>query len=270
MFHVHFPSGNLYPYIDSIVYSEYDPEHSVERLIPDGTVNLIMELGDEPQHTFNNQDLSVKETFKGGWISGIQQEYITISAKNTKGMVVVRFKPAGSYSVLHLPVDEIRNHVIDAELILGREISRLREKIQQQVSVNQKILTIERWLRDRINDQTVPEAVIHYAVSQAQMNPSMITIKQIIDRCGYSHRHLIQLFKKHVGIAPKPYHRILRFNKVLEKINANVPLDWANLSAQCGYYDQAHFIKEFKQFSGFSPGSFLQERGEFINYVPLH
>ncbi len=255
-------------YIQCIVYSNYNPGHEIDRLIPDGTANLIIELGDVPQYIFDNKNLTRKSTYKGAWVSGMQTEFISISSANN-GMLVVQFHPSGAFPILHLPINELQNQVVDADIVLGNSIYELREQLMEEHHIDKKIQLVENWLLQRLKDQSTPESVIQYAVALTIQYPSELSISEIKNKIGYSHRHFIQLFKKHVGLSPKQYQRIVRFNKVLESINNGENISWPQLSLSCGYYDQAHFIKEFKEFSGLNPKEYLYEKGEYANYVPV-
>ncbi len=269
IFKQHIPAFPLNNYVSSIVYTEYNPTHSIERLIPDGTVNLILELNDKPQFIYDNQKLAEQKKYTHSWVSGMQSGYISISSGIQTAMMVVQFKPSAAYSILHLPVNELNDLVIDAELVFGSSVDDLRNGIIDQKDIDQKFDWASKWLINRAKSMSIPEAVIQYAVEETMLNPTSTAIKEIVDKTGYSQRHFIQLFKKHVGLTPKQYHRIIRFNQVLGKIDLGEKVDWTQLSYDCGYYDQAHFIKEFKYFSGFNPKKFMKEKGEFINYVPL-
>lgn len=265
----HQPGFALKSYVQGIVYSNYHPDHQIDRLIPDGTVNLIIELGEFPQFIFDNNDLSKKKKYSGSWISGMQTEYISISAAN-KGMMVVQFQATGAYPILHVPIKELNNMVVDASLILGSSITELRDKLIDEPVVSRKIEYLEEWLSARILNQTLPESVVQYAVEQTLLNPTAMSIRDIKDKIGYSHKHFIQLFNKYVGLTPKQYQRIVRFNKTLASINQGMAINWARLSLDCGYYDQAHFIKEFKNFSGLNPRDYLSENVTYTNYIPIY
>ena len=79
------------------------------------------------------------------------------------------------------------------------------------------------------------------------------------------------MFKRYVGLTPKVYQRVLRFNEVFVKIRENGTIDWAEVAVQCGYADQSHFIKEFRRFSGFKPAEFIQAGvdNDEGNFFPL-
>ena len=86
---------------------------------------------------------------------------------------------------------------------------------------------------------------------------------------GLSHRRFIEVFRDQVGLTPKVYWRLQRFRQVLQRVHRAPRVEWADLALECGYYDQAHFIRDFRAFSGLSPSAYLAQRGEHLNHVPL-
>ncbi len=86
---------------------------------------------------------------------------------------------------------------------------------------------------------------------------------------GYSQKHFIDMFKRQVGIAPKAYLRIIRFQKAINEIEERKEVNWSIISQDCGFYDQAHFINDFKFFSGFTPEEYVHRKNDILNYVPV-
>ena len=97
----------------------------------------------------------------------------------------------------------------------------------------------------------------------------MTSIDNVAGELGVSHKHLIQRFRDEVGLTPKRFCRIRRFRSVLSAIQNQHTVDWADLACACGYFDQAHFIREFRDFSGLNPSAYLTQRGEYLGYVPV-
>jgi AraC-like DNA-binding protein len=111
---------------------------------------------------------------------------------------------------------------------------------------------------------------VDFAVKSIVANPAGVTIKNIAHKTGYSPKHLIKIFNDNVGINPKSFLRVIRFQKAINEIEMHGNINWAALANDCGYYDQAHFISNFKEFSGFTPHSYIQSRGNgALNYVPV-
>ena len=89
------------------------------------------------------------------------------------------------------------------------------------------------------------------------------------ERIGLSPRRFIQVFREEVGLTPKLFCRIRRFQEVLGLIGRGQHVEWAEVALACGYFDQAHFIHDFRAFSGLNPKAYLAHRGEHLNHVPL-
>jgi AraC-like DNA-binding protein len=90
----------------------------------------------------------------------------------------------------------------------------------------------------------------------------------VADSLGTSHKHFIERFWRDVGLTPKRFCRVRRFQMVLEALAQKRLVDWGDLACACGYFDQAHFIHDFKAFSGLTPTAYLDRRGEYLNFVP--
>lgn len=267
---IHTPSSPLCNYIETFTFYEgLNLGYTIERLLPDGTVNLIIELDNIPKYTFDNHSLEKKEKYTGAWLSGMQKEYISIGSPPESSMFVIQFQPGGIYPFINFPVAELNNLVVDAELIFGEDVIMLRDQLLEAPTPEEKFCRTEQWLRDHLCESSFSEQVMNFAVQQICQNPSLDSIELISLKTGYSQKQFIQLFKKYVGLTPKYFQRVQRFNKVLQEVESRNEINWSALSHDCGFYDQAHFIREFKKFSGFNPTDFLHEKGEYINYVPI-
>lgn len=264
------PPYPLNQFVESVLfYEQYTPTHHIERLLPDGSLNLIIELNGVAQHIYDNQLLTPTQTHKNAWLSGMHSSYISIDSGRDTAMLIIRFLPQGAHPFLHFPVTELNNQVIEADLVFGRQIFQLRERLLGTNSVNVRFSLVYQWLLARIKaDFSPPEAIAH-SLQQIHYNPDAQALKNLQNQLGYSQKHLIALFKKYVGFRPKQYQQIARFNLALAQIAQGQTLQLTSLGYDCGYYDQAHFIKEFKKFAGFSPKKFIREKGEYIHYLPL-
>lgn len=245
------------------------PDYTIERLLPDGATHLIIELDQQPKYIFDNATLEPKQRCVHAWVSGMHTRFLSISALPCSCMLIVRFRPGGSYPFLQLPVHELNELVVDAEQVLGPTILELRERLLEAPTPAGRIALVESWLCRRARYQAVPEAVIAFAVDQINAGPRAASLEHIARQTGYSQKQFIHLFKKHVGLTPKTFQRIQRFNRVLQEIEQGRLLSWTQISHDCGYYDQAHFIREFREFAGFSPEVFLQQERSFVNYVAI-
>ncbi len=264
------PAYPLSDYVALLTYYKgYIPQHTIEKLLPDGSVNIIIELDEIKRYTFDGENLKPKTKCVKAWVSGMQEEAIYFSAEKYSCMFVIQFKAGGGFPFLHIPLEELNNLIIDAELVFGDEILFLREKLLEKKSHLDMFTEVENWLMKRAKKSILPQSIVDFATTNIQKNPTLNSIKTIAQRSGYSKKQFIQIFKKHVGLTPKSYQRVVRFNMVLHEIEKYSKIDWLKISLDCGYYDQAHFINEFKIFSGINPTEYLLLRGEYLNYLPI-
>lgn len=268
----HIPPPPLTHYVELITYYKgYNPPHTIERLLPDGGIDLIIDLTSVPKYIYDNESLTEIQSCKRAWISGMRTEYISIQARAAESeMLVIRFRPGMAWSFLHMPVLEIKDKVVDAELVFGNELLSFREQLLEQAEPVQKFTIAEQYLLQRIKNHFEIHPAIRYCISQIGSNPSQASIREITNKTGYSSKHLISLFGKYAGINPKQYVSVLKFQQAVQLLEKNPgQINWTALALDCGYYDQAHFINEFKRFSGFNPSAYMESRGDYINYIPV-
>ena len=269
-FELQTPPFPLNQFVESVLYYDgYQPAHQIERLLPDGSVNLIIELTGIKQHLYDNQSLTPIKTHRKAWVSGMHSGYISIDSGYNASMVIIRFLPQGAYPFLHFPVAELNDLVIEADLVFAQSIAQLREQIVNAPAIKDKFACIYQWLNHRFRAEYLPHPSVHQVLAKIHQMPTWEHLQDLQQAIGYSQKHLIHLFKKYVGFRPKQYQQVTRFNLALRQMEQGRFAQLTSLGYDCGYYDQAHFIKEFKKFAGFSPKRFLQEKGEYIHYVPL-
>ena len=269
IFETHIPSLPLSKYIASIVYYDgYNPNHTFEKLLPDGSVYLLIDFKDIPKKCCHSDDFSDFETFTSSYISGQHKKYIYIEATQDSSMMVVQFKFGGTAPFFDCKISELNETVRQSEYYFGDALDNLRTEMLQESIVHAKISKMERFLLDRMNE-TLESNPILTALQLLETNPFEVTTKKLALAAGISQKHLISLFDKYVGLTPKTLARIYRFQQVLKQIEVKKDIDWLQLLADCGYYDQSHFVKDFHDFSGINPTQYLDEKGEYLNYIPV-
>ena len=94
-------------------------------------------------------------------------------------------------------------------------------------------------------------------------------VAQVTGALGISQRRFLERFRSEVGMPPKLFSRVRRFQAVVEKVHMLSEVNWADVAADCGYFDEAHFIHDFRAFSGLSPSTYLALKSDHRNHVPL-
>ncbi len=270
-FEVHSLSDPLSTYLESIFYfKDFMPDHSIERVVPTGHLFLIFELDGVERNTFDNKTLTTNGKFNNAWISGMHKNFLSISAHENSEMLVVQFKSYGSHPFLNMAIDKLNNKVVDAERIFGNEIIELRNQLLKNQDHKKKFAAIEDWLLSKYDKSKIPGPELVQIINDLNTKP-VSNHQEVIGEYSKTQKHLIQQFKKYVGLTPKVFHRILRFNNTLNQIRNKEKLEWAKVAYDTGYSDQAHFIKEFKEFSGFNPEEFISfnHHKNEPNFFPL-
>jgi AraC-like DNA-binding protein len=258
-------------FIESIFYfKHFTPEHSIERVVPTGHIFIIFELDGIQRNTFNNKTLKPNGTFSKVWISGVHKNHLSISAHQDSEMFVIQFKPFGGYPFFQFPINQLNDKVIPAQEIFGKEILDLRKFILNSLTSTKKFSQAENWLISKLDINKFPDEALMLIINQFTNQP-LSNHSTIVNSYPKTQKHLISQFKKFCGHTPKIFHRIVRFNDILQQINNEQHISWSQIAYLSGYADQSHFIKEFKEFSGFNPQGFIKQKfnkGE-TNFFPL-
>lgn len=252
-------------------FRDFVPDHAVERVVPTGHVFLIFELDGMVRSTFDNQTLAPTGEFTRAWVSGVHRNFISISAHARSEMLVVQFAIGGAYPFLHRPVAALNDTVVGAEQVFGPEIFQLRDRLLRGDNSEAKFEIALQWLAGRIDPALTPPAELISVVDALQATP--------FDKVGpaskgYSktQKHLIDQFKRYVGPTPKYLQRILRFNAVVQQLQAKESVVWADLAVSCGFSDQSHFVREYRLFSGYQPSEFVRKNhhnADATNFFPV-
>ena len=261
------PDNALKPYIETLFYlNDYCPDHTKERLVPDGSTNLIIELDNQERFIYDNESSEIKQSCRVAWISGMHREFITISSIPKTKLIAVRFLPGGGFPFFQISLDRLTNQVVDASAIFGEAIVNLRAEIRDIDDPEAKLDELEGFLLQLLVEHGPPPKWITEAVLALKTSPSRTRLEKLIEGSHYSQKHFISSFKKYVGLRPKELQRILRFAEVIPNIHDAGSINWAQLVSDCGYYDQSHFIKDFQRFSGFNPQEFFKAGHDRINF----
>lgn len=273
IFHAHRPVFPLHHFVENLIYFDgLTTTHTLDRFLPDGNTEIIIDLTERPQYIYDNETLRELQVCRHAWVSGVRTKPITIPSGNGSRMLVVAFKKGRAHPFYRFPMREIVDTVAEADLIFGRAFCDLREHLLAACSVDQMFQLVERFLLGQIQDVSLTDNAvkcIEYAVSSIMRRPGMQGLHQLSDEIGYSQKHFIDLFQRQVGVTPRQYLKIMRFQKAICAIENQEQFHWSQVALESGYYDQAHFIQDFKRFSGFTPNEYMKRKAATLNYIPV-
>ena len=270
VYRTYIPRRPLSDFVDLFwSYEGYDPPNAKERVVPTGTMQLIVNLREDELRVYDRQDHHRFQRFGGSLISGAHSEFVVIDTASQTSTVGVHFRPGGAYPFLGLSASEFRDADVALDALWGARALELRDRLLEAGTPEARFRVLERALLAQVARPLARHPAVALALKEFQSMTDAPTVKEVSEKIGLSQRRFIQLFREEVGLTPKLFWRIRRFQQVVRLLGSGQRVEWADLALGCGYFDQAHFIHDFRDFSGVTPTAYLARRSEHLNHVPL-
>jgi AraC-like DNA-binding protein len=266
---MHIPPAPLDKYIEAIWLIEgYVLPHAFERVLPNGDMSIVINLAEDSTRAYASNDLTRCERLSGAIVCGPRARCAIVDTAELWDTMGVHFKPGGAFPFFNLPAEELQNAHVGLNELWGTQGRCLRERLLEALSPEAKFRVMENALLRRIAQPRDGHRAVRYALSRFRRSPHD-SISSVIEEVGLSQRRFIRVFAHEVGLTPKLYCRVHRFQKAIAKTFVQRRFDWAELALECGYFDQAHFVHDFTEFSGLTPTSYMAQRALPGNHVPL-
>ena len=224
-------------------------------MLPTGTVELVINLA--------------SGTWRAG-ISGPKSRFFVIERRAQDELLGIHFKVGGAFPFLGFPIGELHNMDITLGDLWGeKKMGELLGLVHDAATVEMKFQVLEKWLVLAADCPLQHRPAVSYAVREFRRDPGLLRSVELAERAGFSQRRFIEIFRDEVGLTPKLFCRVQRFQQVIVKVNNRNTIDWADLAVSLGYYDQAHFIHDFQEFSGLTPTEYLSSRTDHLNHVKI-
>jgi len=268
LFHHRTPRPPLDALVASIWICRDGPRpHALERILPTGSTQLIVNLKENETRLYDPHDPRRVVVTDGTIFSGTWTCYQVIDTAEQEYVAGVAFRPGGSAAFIKVPGYETRDADTPLELIWGRgRTADLRDQLLERNDADAQLDALEGALAAMLRPAGVHPAVV-FALRAFDRAPLSTSIERVTDAIGLSAKRFIERFKAEVGVSPKRYCRIRRFQQAVARAHRGAPVDWAQVALECGYYDQAHFIHEFRSFAGLTPTGYQGARTAFQNHV---
>jgi AraC-like DNA-binding protein len=238
-----------------------------EWILPGGTSELVVNLRDDEVRIYDPGKLEKCRRYSGIVLSGTYSRVFACDATQHASMFGVHFKPGGAFPFLSARANELEDTHVDLVDLWGRPARDLREKLCDARTPAKQFSIMQEALTDQLRRSRKGHPAISIALRMFESAGGSTLVQDAIREVSICKRHFIQLFSAEVGVTPKRFCRLLRFQRarVLAEQSASVlsargsVLDWAGLATTCGYFDQSHMINDFDEFSGLSPTQYLQQ-----------
>lgn len=270
------PPAPLSDFVENLwAYRGFESPRLQERILPSGTFELVFNLRDDEMRIYKDSQPDEFQRYSGAIVSGPHAgPFVTDTALDTCVMGV-HFKPGGAFPFLDFGADELRDSHVDLHVIWGRAADAVHEQLCSRNSLVQRFGLLEQFLKSRLrcleHHSAVAAALAAFTRARWQMTRELAR-----DAC-LSEKRFIDLFRREIGLKPRLFHRVCRFQRVLARVNQSSERDWAGFALDHGYFDQSHLIRDFVSFSGLSPTEYvrrldsLERRGlsAKFNHLPL-
>ncbi len=251
------PPNGLRNIIDCYwIAEDNDPTSVLQKIIPDGFPEVIFHFGDPYRINLGSQ----WERQSASLLAGQITRHFFLENTGRSSMLGLKFRPTALASLFNISMDTITDQVVELSTH-SRELAILDTAIRQATDFETRLTLVDNYLQKfPATAQTVVEA----AVNRIFETCGTISITTLVTELGVSERQLERLFKKFVGMTPKFYARIIRFSHIFQN-NAGKQ-SWAQLGLETGFYDQSHFIKDFKAFTGEDPSMYFFDDVNLANF----
>jgi len=245
-----------------------------ERIVPSGTTELVINLC-EDQIRIENEERPQPEVLSGATLSGPYSKMFVIDATQHECMLGVHFKPGGVFPFLNISAGELTNTHTDLVDLWGSDARELRDRLCASSTHQERFRIIEAFLAERLRFVSKLHASIDLALNVFGPYGNWMSVTDAAREAGMSQRQFTKVFGVQVGLSPKLFCRILRFQRARDLADRNERPQWAEIALDCGYYDQSHLINDFHEFSGMAPTEYsalrasLSDKRLKIYHVPL-
>jgi AraC-like DNA-binding protein len=243
----------LTPFVKLIWWLECDRSiHDVgpERILPDGCVELVFHFRDPFYTAFPNQKGYAQPQ---GFVVGQMNEFIEIAPHGKVGFVAVRFSAQGAYRFLPGSLKRIAGGVVATRDIWKGSDGEILDRIATAPTMSRRIAIIEDLLNNYLALTQREDILVDRALELIQLHTGTLRIAELASAVGASTRQLNRRFESAVGVTPKQFSRVSRFVHALNELRSHRNTTLTEVALSCGYFDQAHFNHEFRQFAGFQP-----------------
>jgi AraC-like DNA-binding protein len=234
------------------------------RLVPTGLIELRFNFGDRYLNFRPDQSPELEPR---SYLSGQTKDFYDISPTGKAGIFSVMFSPVGAAMFFSVPMSELCGGNYSADEVIGKNFRDVEEKLFETECNSERVVIVETFLLKEIKKNYREDHLrIVTTIEMIEKSVSVPQISILADTACWSEKQFTRKFKEMVGCNPKQFIRVVRFQKALYFKEMNQQESMSDLAYSCGYYDQAHFINEFKLMTGYTPKDYFKSNEAHSDY----
>lgn len=243
-----------------MIDSEGDATIRQEKIIPDGYPEMIFHYGDSFRAKISNEWSIQQKDLLAGQISN----FFYLENTGKVGMFALKFQPWALRKLFSIKISDYTDTVLPIDSGVSPIIQTIKHVAIGPASFDEKITAIENIMLDFVKSNTT-KSKGEEATALIIHHNGAITLQHVQEQIGISERSLERYFKEYIGLSPKFYCRIIRFAYIFSLVNQGT-INWSDVSFLAGFYDQSHFIKNFKEFTGEEPSTYGFTKETMANF----
>jgi AraC-like DNA-binding protein len=241
----------LRPFVREMMgYAESSPGLVSQRQLPGPEVVVIVEMGPPIRLT---DPMRRGERFPGGFVAGVG-DFATITEHDgfQRG-IQIDLTPVGARALFGVPMHELAGSVVALSDLLPREQHSLAERLEALRDWDARFDLLEALLAGRLGRLTPRGEIVRWACHRLDATCGALDMRALARELGYSEKQVVRLFHDQVGLSPKLFARLVRFDQLVQRLRSDHKTSWAELAGALGYYDQAHLVRDVRHFAGATP-----------------
>jgi AraC-like DNA-binding protein len=265
------PRPTLRPFIQSVWAIDeagvIRPDRPVrEHVVPTGAMHLVFRLSNDALRLYDNDEDGEGRVVSTAVVGGARARFYIRDISTPLCSVGAQLRPGAARLLFGAHAGELAGRHTALEDLWGGRVASMRDRLGEAASLEARLDALEQLLAERL------PAVhgLHPAVARAlEQLVTATNVHDVVRSSGYSHRRFIELFVHAVGLTPKVYSRVHRFQRALHRARVPGSDSWASVAAAAGYSDQSHFNREFRDCVGITPTDYRDLAPQFVHHVPV-
>lgn len=254
-------------FVDHYVFMKGSPLMPSERLFPHNKAELFFNLGDRVGG--KSPRCASTAVISHTMLSGVRHSWFEFFPPAHFCMVGMRFTLFGFHQLFKIPADHFTDHNFPADDVWGQEIREMHQRLQEVTNYQEMFSILGDWIMARLSKCSFSEMLVWQKLEVMLSSPQTSVSEFLDHHMGYSHKHSIRLIKTQSGLAPKDIQKIVRFDRALKGISQRPVQNWSGFASNAGYADQSHFIRDFKSFTGYTPGEYLNAKPREFHFLEV-
>ena len=267
----HTPAPPLNGFVQILWYARApQANHTRERVLPSGHTQVLLNLARE--YLLDCPEGAAERRGPGSAVIGARSVYEIVNTSDMADLIGIVFQPDALPLFAFDRADLFSNRNVSLDDVWGAQARGLRDRLLEIDGPRERLLCLERFLGQTFaarlsRPRPAHHCAVDFALRQFALAPSVLMVGDVARSTGWSARRFSQVFREEVGLSPKTWCRIRRFQRAVNQLHSGVEVPWAELALDCGFYDQSHFANEFRAFSGVDATTYSANRTLWANHI---